>query len=95
MATSLLRRRVSPSVHGTESNWSVFAASAHNLMTKCLFQSAARLEADQKLATSSPSDTRPPEHLSQLRQLAQDVIKTAQASEQGAESTASSAWLNR
>jgi len=57
--------------------------------------SAARLEADQKLATSSPSNTRPPEHLSQLRQLAQDVIKTAQASEQGAESAASSAWLNR
>ncbi|KAH9077702.1 TPR-like protein [Lactarius deliciosus] len=57
--------------------------------------SAARLEADPRLATSSLSNTRPPEHLSQLRQLAREVIETAQASQQGAESQASSIWLRR
>jgi tetratricopeptide (TPR) repeat protein len=57
--------------------------------------SAARLEADPKLATSSLSNTRPPEHFSQLRQLAREVIETAQASQQGAESQASSTWLKR
>ncbi|KAH9000545.1 TPR-like protein [Lactarius hatsudake] len=57
--------------------------------------SAARLETDPRLATSSLSNTRPPEHLSQLRQLAREVIETAQASQQGAESQASSIWLRR
>lgn len=57
--------------------------------------SAARLEADPRLTTSSLSNTRPPEHLSQLRQLAREVIETAQASQQGAESQASSIWLRR
>ncbi|KAH9034980.1 TPR-like protein [Lactarius pseudohatsudake] len=57
--------------------------------------SAARLEADPRLATSSLSNTRPPEHLSQLRQLAREVIETAQASQQGAESQASLIWLRR
>ncbi|KAI9438272.1 TPR-like protein [Lactarius indigo] len=57
--------------------------------------SAARLEADPRLATSSLSNTRPPEHLSKLRQLAREVIETAPASQQGAESQASSAWLRR
>ncbi|KAI9464031.1 TPR-like protein [Lactarius psammicola] len=57
--------------------------------------SAARLEADPKLATSSLSNTRPPEHLSKLRQLAREMIETAQASQQGAESQASSIWLKR
>jgi ER membrane protein complex subunit 2 len=67
-----------------------------DLLTQCFpVQSAARLEADQRLATSSPSNTRPPEHLSRLRQLAQDVIKTAQTGQQDAESAASSAWLSR
>ncbi|KAN0139212.1 hypothetical protein V8E53_002713, partial [Lactarius tabidus] len=37
--------------------------------------SAARLEADPKLATSSGSNTRPPEHLAEL---AREVIETAQ-----------------
>jgi ER membrane protein complex subunit 2 len=74
-----------------------FSGLLCDLLTKCfpIVQSAARLEADQRLATSSPSNTRPPEHLSQLRQLAQDVIKTAQAGQQDAESAASSAWLSR
>ncbi|KAH9167049.1 TPR-like protein [Lactarius sanguifluus] len=57
--------------------------------------SVARLETDPRLATSSLSNTRPPEHLSQLRQLAREVIETAQASQQGAESQASSIWLRR
>ncbi|KAH9064579.1 TPR-like protein [Lactarius vividus] len=57
--------------------------------------SSARLEADPRLATSSLSNTRPPEHLSQLRQLAREAIETAQASQQGAESQALSAWLRR
>ncbi|KAI0299385.1 TPR-like protein [Multifurca ochricompacta] len=57
--------------------------------------SAARLEADPKLATSSPSETRPLEYMGQLRQLAQDVLKAAQADQQGAESQASSTWLRR
>jgi tetratricopeptide (TPR) repeat protein len=57
--------------------------------------SAARLEADPKLATSSGSNTRPPEHLTQLRQLAREVIETAQVSRQRAESQASSTWLSR
>lgn len=57
--------------------------------------SAARLEADPKLATSSRSNTRPPEHLTQLRQLAREVIETTQVSRQRAESQASSTWLSR
>ncbi|KAH8990742.1 TPR-like protein [Lactarius akahatsu] len=46
--------------------------------------SAARLETDPRLATSSV-----------LRQLAREVIETAQASQHGAESQASLIWLRR
>jgi len=57
--------------------------------------SAARLEADPTLATSSPSNTPAPEHLSQLRELARDVINSAQVGRQDAESQASRTWLSR
>ncbi|KAH9968059.1 TPR-like protein [Russula dissimulans] len=57
--------------------------------------SAARLEANPSLGTSSPSNTRAPEHPSQLRQLARDVINSAQVDRQDAESRASSTWLSR
>jgi len=57
--------------------------------------SAARLEANPSLATSSPSKTPAPKHLSQLRQLARDAINSAQAGRQDAEFEASSRWLSR
>ncbi|KAF8465878.1 TPR-like protein [Russula ochroleuca] len=57
--------------------------------------SAARLEADPTLATSSPSKTRAPEHLPRLRKLARDVINSAQAGRQDVESEVSSRWLSR
>ncbi|KAH9996348.1 TPR-like protein [Russula vinacea] len=57
--------------------------------------SAARLEADPTLGTSSPSKTRAPEHLPQLRNLARDAISSAQAGRQDVESEASSRWLSR
>ncbi|KAI9513505.1 TPR-like protein [Russula earlei] len=57
--------------------------------------SAARLEANPALGSSSPSKTRVPEHLSQLRQLARDAINSAQVDRRDAETEASSAWLSR
>jgi len=56
--------------------------------------SAARLEAEPTLGTSSPSKTRAPEHLSQLRELARDVINSAHPGHD-AESEASQEWLSR
>ncbi|KAI0267362.1 TPR-like protein [Gloeopeniophorella convolvens] len=56
---------------------------------------AARLEAEPRLGSQSPSNTRSPEHLSKLRKLAQDMIQAAGKSAQGAEAEASSAWLRR
>ncbi|KAN0109533.1 hypothetical protein V8E52_009176 [Russula decolorans] len=57
--------------------------------------SAARLDAEPTLGTSSPSKTRPPEHLSKLRKLAREAINSAQASRQDDETKASSSWLSR
>ncbi|KAF8497499.1 hypothetical protein F5888DRAFT_1698473 [Russula emetica] len=57
--------------------------------------SAARLDAEPTLGTSSPSKTRPPEHLSKLRKLAREAINSAQADRQDDEAKVSSSWLSR
>jgi hypothetical protein len=58
-------------------------------------QSAARLDAEPTLGTSSPSKTRPPEHLSKLRKLAREAISAGQAGQQDDETKSSSSWLSR
>jgi hypothetical protein len=58
-------------------------------------QSAARLDAEPTLGTSSPSKTRPPEHLSKLRKLAREAITAGQAGPQDEEAKISSSWLSR